>query len=84
MPTTQVQVLRRPPTSAGPRALAVHVTYLEVEIPRGAEEHGDVMRQTAKEAVAKFAAIRPAQVSISHRENGGYLAYIPQLQEKTS
>jgi hypothetical protein len=81
VPTAAVQILRKPPLSAGPQAQATPIKVIHTDVPPGAEEHGDATRQAVQEAVARFASVPAAQVSIHHREAGGYLAYLPPLPE---
>lgn len=81
MPTTQVHILRKPPPTAGADAKAIPLRLLEVDLPHGAEERSDSMRASVRVAAATFAGVVSARVSVNHREGGGYVAYVPPLEE---
>ncbi len=81
MPTTQVQILRKPCPAAGADAKAIPLSVLDVDVPHGTEEQSDRVRASVRAAAATFAGVTPARVSVNHREGGGYVAYVPPLEE---
>ena len=81
MPTTQIHILRKPPPTAGADAKAIPLKIVDVDVPHGAEVHSDSVRVSVRVAAATFAGVVPARVSINHREGGGYVTYVPPLEE---
>ncbi len=79
MAQTEVRLFQKP-SSKTPKEPPTPLGTRRVNLPVGTLESDDAARQIVKEAVADFAKVPKAQVTVNQQPSGGFVAYLPAVE----